>query len=72
MTTKRLYNHDTDRSELRLRYATVLLSAAEAEYRAAVNALSAEYKAAQAAGDTERADAIKAQGVAMVNARYGL
>lgn len=72
MTTKRLYNHDTDRSELRQRYATMQLSAAEREYRAAVNALSAEYKAAQAAGDTQRAAEIKAAGVALVNARYGL
>lgn len=53
-------------------YTQAQISAAEAEYRAAVNALSAEYKAAQAAGDTQRAAEIKAQGVALVNARYGL
>lgn len=53
-------------------YTQAQLDAAEREYRAAVNALSAEYKAAQATGDTQRAAEIKAQGVALVNARYGL
>lgn len=45
---------------------------AEAEYRARVNALSAEYLAARAAGDVERAAALKDEGAALINARYGL
>lgn len=53
-------------------YNAAQLDGATREYNAALATIRAAYDAAKAAGDTERAKALKAEGVALINARWGI
>lgn len=64
--------NDEQAAPSRADYNAATLAGAEAEFRATILELSHEYEAARAAGDTERAAAIKARGAALINFRYGL